>query len=407
MLAKILLILVVLRTVWRVGLEIVNLSHSTSRGVQIPEVLKNRITPETFEESKIYLKDTTKLKIASEFTQLLVVIYLVLDGLARLEKTFLNYPSFLQALLFFGTLASIFYAVNLPFRICSIFVVEKRHGFSTTTKGTFIKDQIITVFLGAIVLIVLVYVLVWLLQFRTWWWRASILAFGLIIFLQLIQPLLIAPLFYKFRELEDEDLKSEIHSLIERASVRIPNIYVMNASKRTRKKNAYVSGVGKSRRLVLYDTLMEYPKEELLAIVAHELGHHVKKHIQKGIATSSVYAALLLYLANFLYQYVVKERAFNVQSPYTVFTLVLLFVSTLSYFLEPLINWLSRRMEYEADEFAVKLLKSPVPMILALKRLVGENLSNLNPSPIYKAWYYTHPAPEERIKNLQRSFSQG
>jgi len=167
-------------------------------------------------------------------------------------------------------------------------------------------DQTIAVSLIVAFSALLIPVLLWLLKHQIWWWQASILTFVFILFFWFIQPTLIAPLFYKFTELEDEGLKKRITELIQRSSAKIPKIYVMNASKRTKKQNAYVTGIGRSRRLVLYDTIMNYPSDELLAVVAHELGHHVKKHIQKDVILFSIYATFLLYLTNFVYQHILK-----------------------------------------------------------------------------------------------------
>lgn len=402
MIEKLLLTVLILRTAWRIFLEVLNLLHSTGPKVQIPDVLKDRITPEVLEKSRSYLKDRTRLKIVSEIVQLFVTIYLVLYGLPWLEKLFLTHSPLLQAFLLFGALGLILYTVNLPFRLYSIFVIESKYGFNTTKKRTFLRDQILTISLIVALSLLLIPLLLWLLSHPFWWWQASILAFGFILFFWFIQPTLIAPLFYTFTELEDEELKRKIRELIEKASAKILKIYKVNASKRTKKQNAYVTGIGRSRRLVLYDTLMDYPQDELLAVVGHELGHHAKKHIQKDVILFSIYATVLLYLTNFLYWQILKSNAFDVQRPHTIFVYSLLFVSAIGYFLEPVVNYISRKMEYEADEFSAKLLNTPAFMISTLKRLVRANLSNPNPHQLYKVWYYNHPAPEERIKALSQ-----
>ncbi|WP_448523088.1 M48 family metallopeptidase [Pseudothermotoga sp.] len=402
MIEKLLLTVLVLRTAWQIFLEVLNLFHSTNPKSRIPEVLKDRFAPDVLEKSRSYLKDRTGLKVVSQIVQMFVTIYLVMVGLPLLERLFMVYTPLFQAFLFFGALGLILYLVNLPFRLYSIFVIEQKYGFNTTTMRTFLKDQVLTVSLIVAFSLLLIPFLIWLLSHPIWWWQASILAFGFILFFWFIQPLLIAPLFYKFTELENDVLKMKIRELIQRSSAKISKIYVMNASKRTKKQNAYVTGIGRSRRFVLYDTIMGYPQDELLAVVAHELGHHTKKHIQKNVILSSVYATMFLYLTNFLYQSILKTNAFDVQRPHTIFVYAFLFISTISYFLEPLMNYLSRKMEYEADRFSAELLKSPTPLISSLKRLVKENLSNPDPHPLYKVWYYSHPAPEERIKALNQ-----
>lgn len=166
------------------------------------------------------------------------------------------------------------------------------------------------------------------------------------------------------------------------------------------KSRMLITGIGKSRRLVLFDTILSYNHDEVLSIVGHELGHHVKKHIPKLLLIDIVFISFVLYITNVVYRFILETRIFGVSQPYTVFAYSFLFVSSLVFFLEPILNYLSRKMEYEADEYSAKLLGTPEPLISSLKRLVKENLSNPNPMPLYKVWHYNHPAPEERIKRL-------
>ncbi|MGJ8454491.1 M48 family metallopeptidase [Pseudothermotoga sp. U03pept] len=387
------------RVLWEILLEVVNLFHSTNSS-EIPELLKDCFDQSDFDRSKRYLKEKVTLKIIAEATQFFVVLYLVLHGFTHLEVFFSKYSPFLQALFFFGTTGLIFYLLNLIFKIYSTFVIEAKYGFNTSSKKTFVLDQILTIMLFIGFGLLAVFVLLRLLSRQIWWWQGSILAFCLLLFFWFIQPILIAPLFYKFSKLEDEELENEIRKLLVKTDIKIPNIYKVNASKRTKKQNAYLTGIGRSRRLVLYDTVLNYPEDEILAIVGHELGHHVKKHIQKDILLFSIYATVMLYLANAVYQYLLQTRTFQIQEPHTVFLYSLLFVSFVHYLLQPVLNYISRKMEFEADRYSAQLLESPIPMISALKRLIKGNLSNPNPLPLYKVWYYTHPAPQERIARL-------
>lgn len=174
----------------------------------------------------------------------------------------------------------------------------------------------------------------------------------------------------------------------------------MNASKRTKKQNAYLTGIGKSRRLVLYDTILNYPEEEILAIIGHELGHNTKKHIPKLLITSSIFYTFMFYLTNVVYNFIKNQHIFGVRKAYSLFIHAFLFITSILYFITPILNYLQRKFEYEADKYSAKLLGTPEYMISGLKRIVKENLSNLNPLPIYKIWYYSHPSPEERIKKL-------
>ncbi|WP_041075646.1 M48 family metallopeptidase [Thermotoga caldifontis] len=391
------LILLIVNATWKTILEWLNILHTSKMKPEDLKTLRDKVSEEELGRAKSYLKERSILRIVSELVELALVLYLVTIGLPRLEKFFAQYR--FQAYLFFGTVALILYLVRLPFRAYSIFVIESKYGFNTTTTKTFLKDQILTVLLYVVFGLILVPLLMWLLSYPVWWWQLSILAFGFITFFWFIQPVLIAPLFHKFTKFEDEKLAQKLKELFEKANTKVPNIYRVDASRRTKKQNAYVTGIGKSRRLVLYDTILGYPEDEILSIVAHELGHHVKKHVLKDIFLFSAFATIVFYLTNLVYAHILKTNLFSIEKPHTAFLYALLFVSSLTYFLMPIVNFLSRKMEYEADAYSAKLA-GVAPLVRALKRLVKENLSNPNPLPLYKVWYYTHPAPEERIEKL-------
>lgn len=391
------LTLLIVNVIWKMILERLNVLHSSKTKLEDLKILRDRIDEENLRKAKSYLKERSILRIVSEIVELVLILYLVTIGLPRLEKFFVQYR--FQAYLFFATVALMIYLVRLPFKIYSVFVIENKYGFNTTTRKKFLKDQLLTILLYAIFGLVLVPLLMWLLSYRFWWWQLSILAFGFITFFWFIQPVLVAPLYYKFTKLDDEKLTKKLKEVFEKANTKVPSIYRVDASKRTKKQNAYVTGIGKSRRLVLYDTILSYPEDEILAVVAHELGHHAKKHILKDIFLFSSFATIVLYLTNVVYDYILKTDLFGIEKSYTAFLYALLFVSSLSYFAMPVVNHLSRKMEYEADAYSAKLVGAD-PLVRALKRLVKENLSNPNPLPLYKIWYYTHPAPEERIERL-------
>ncbi len=395
------LIVIVFKTIWEIVIDYINLRYSTGPDAKIPDILKDRISVEDFEKSKKYLKDTTYFGIVGSLVSLTVDIVFVLKLFPVLEHALSGKWSLsIQALLFFGIYTLIDYLVGLPFSIYSTFVIEEKYGFNTTKPRLFFKDQMLNVLLTVLLGIPVLLVLMWLLSYPIWWWQVSLFAIALVVFISFVQPVLIAPLFYKFSKLENEELERKLRDLLEKAKVKVPNIYKIDASKRTKKQNAYLTGIGKSRRLVLFDTILTYSDDEILAIVGHELGHHVRRHIPKLILTNSVYITLILYLTNLVYDFIKANNVFGVSQPYTVFLYALMFITSIIFFAEPLINYFSRKMEYEADEYSAKLIGSPEPLISSLKRLVKENLSNPNPAPIYKIWHYTHPAPEERIKRL-------
>ncbi|KAF2962321.1 M48 family metallopeptidase [Fervidobacterium sp. 2310opik-2] len=402
MFIKVLILLVIFKEIWEVVLSLANLKYSLNTK-NVPDILSDIMSAENFEKAKRYLKDRTMFSAVSTLVNLIVTLVFLLKGYPFLEKIVSNLTAnvYLQALLFAGIYGLIDFLIDLPFKLFSTFVIEQKYGFNTTTLKTFIFDSLLSIVLIVTIATPILIGSMWFLtHFTIWWWQLSILVFLFLLFFSYIQPILIAPLFYKFTELKDGELKEKLKKLLTKSGVKVPNIYVMNASKRTKKQNAYLTGIGKARRLVLYDNILKQTDDEILAVVAHELGHHAHRHIAKLIAISSISTTLVLLFSNFVYLYLFQIQPFGISKPYTVIFYTFTFISALIYFVEPLLNYLQRKMEYEADEYSAKVSENPEYIISALKKLVKENLSNPNPLPLYKIWYYSHPAPEERIKHL-------
>ncbi|MEN3042848.1 MAG: M48 family metallopeptidase [Fervidobacterium sp.] len=401
---NILIALVVIKNLWSIVLSLANLVYSTNRKAKVPEVFSDVIDLEIFEKNKHYTKDKMLMSVLSTAVNLLVLLWLILKGVPEIENIAKSISEniFIQSLLFFGLLGIIQFIMDMPFDVYSTFVLEQKYGFNTTTPKTFLMDilksLILTVTFGTPIILILMW---FLIKFETWWWQASIFGIAVTFFYSYISPILIAPLFNKFKELEDIELKDKIKTLLEKAKVKIPKIYVVDASKRTKKQNAYVTGFGTSRRLVLFDNLLSYPKEEILSVIAHELGHHEKRHIPKLMFVSALYEVFVLFLMNQLYKIFSSTKP-GISQPYAVFFYCSLFVVSIVFFLTPLMNYMNRKLEYEADKYSAELIGSSKPLMNALKRLIKENLTSLSPLPLYKTWYYSHPAPEERINKLSK-----
>jgi STE24 endopeptidase len=396
-------LVVIFESLWELILLSLNVRYSTSKNSRIPDVLKDKISEEDFEKSKRYLKDKTFLEYVSILVKLFVTLIFIYVGFPYLERLAINLSNstIIQGLIFFGIYGLISFLVNLPFKIYSTFVIEEKYGFNTMNSKTFVIDLVKTIFVSVILFTPLISLLLWVLSIdQNWWWKVSL---GYILFqiiLTLLYPVFIAPLFNKFTPLEDEKLKDEINKLLKKADFNVSNIYVMDASKRTKKQNAYLTGIGKSKRLVLYDTILNYSTEEILAIVGHELGHNKRKHIPKLLLVISVFYTFMFYLINIVYNYLLNNNVFGIKMSYTAFMYSFIFIGSVMFFAMPVINFLQRKFEFEADNYSAKLLGTPDYFISSLKRLVKENLSNVNPLPLYKIWHYSHPSPEERIKNL-------
>lgn len=403
MLINLLIIIVLLKTFWSLALWLANLKYSTGPNAKIPSVLSDMITPEDFEKTKNYMKDKAPVSVISSIVDLALSLWLLLKGFPLFETIAKNFSDnvFVQSLIFFAIYGIIEFIVDLPFDLYNTFVLEEKYGFNKTTLKTFVMDTIKSIVLSIVIGAPVILALVWFLtKFEIWWWQVSIFAVSFTIFFSFISPIFIAPLFNKFKELEEGELKEKIKNLLEKSRIKVPNVYVMDASKRTKRQNAYLTGIGKSRRLVLYDNILTYSDDEILAVVGHELGHHKRKHIPKLLIINILYEFFIFYFVNKVYILLASQQPLGISQPYTIFVYSVLFITSIMFFVTPIFNYLSRKFEYEADNYSAQLVGTAKPLISSLKRLVKENLSNPNPLPLYKTWYYSHPAPEERINNL-------
>lgn len=304
--------------------------------------------------------------------------------------------------------------VSIPFSIYDEFKIEKKFGFSNMTFKLwitdFIKSNLISLIISGLLLLPLTAILMFFQ--KTWWIFVTIILFCFTLIAQIIYPLVIAPLFNKFTPLEDGELKDSIIKLLEEKGFKSAGIFVMDASKRSGHSNAYFGGMGKSKRIVLFDTLIkQLSKDELTAVLAHEIGHYKKKHIIKRFLLMIPVEFLVLFILNILANIPALYTGFGfyqingleIQSIQFIglFLSIILYGSVQEIF-SPLFNMLSRKDEYEADNFAAELTGNPDYLINALIKLNSENLSDLIPSKLYAFWNYSHPTLIERIINLKK-----
>lgn len=304
--------------------------------------------------------------------------------------------------------------IAIPFDLYNEFKIEKKFEFSKMTLSLWFKDlcksQLISLIMSAILLVPVTAVLI--LFPHNWWIFVSLILFVFILAAQILYPLVIAPLFNKFTPLEDGELKDAITELMQKTGFKASGVYVMDASKRSGHSNAYFTGFGKSKRIVLFDTLIkQLTTEELTAVLAHELGHYAHHHILKRflliIPLEFVLTYCLFLLANLpsLYEgfgfYQIQTQGLQSLEFVGLFLAMLLF-EAVQEIIEPLINWGSRKDEYQADAFAATLTGASDHLINALIKLNSENLSDLLPSKLYVFWNYSHPTLLERIRQLQK-----
>jgi len=297
---------------------------------------------------------------------------------------------------------------TLPLEWYDQFHLEQSFGFNCTTPRLWWMDRLKGLLLG----ILLVYpLLVLVLKLVIWtgpsWWLwawGALLGFQLL--LVVLAPVLILPLFNKFKPLPDGTLRDRLLNLAERTRFRARSIQIMDGSKRSRHSNAFFTGFGRFRKIVLFDTLInQLPEPELEAVLAHEIGHFKKKHIPKTLVASALSSLAALYLVSLLARQEWFYRSFGF-TPSSLAPALLLFgllSGTVTFWFSPLARWWSRRYEYQADAFAAAVMNEPRPLIGALRKLNEKNLSNLTPHPLYSRFYYSHPTLLEREMALLRS----
>jgi len=379
----------------------------------IPDIFHNQIAARDYEKSIAYTlaKDRFQrwAEIYGAIITLLVLFGGVLPFLDRLSQGLGSlFPSSTLAagiLFCFGT-TLIVSTLGLPTELYSTFVLEERFGFNKTNFKLYLSDKLKGLILGIVFGIPFLFGVLWLMQAsgRYWWAWAFFFIFGFQVLMMLIYPALIAPLFNKFQPLEKGDLRERISALAQQVGLKTSGIYTMDGSKRSAHSNAYFTGIGKAKRIVLFDTLLkQLTGEQLLAVLAHEMGHYKMKHIRRMLVLGGVFLLLGLYILSWLIDFEPMFRAFGLERPSTHGALVLFafMAGPFTFYLSPLLNHISRKHEYEADRFAAQTSNNGKAMEEALVQLSVQNLSNLTPHPWYSAYHYSHPTTTERIQAIR------
>ncbi|MCW8881228.1 MAG: M48 family metallopeptidase [Sedimenticola sp.] len=302
------------------------------------------------------------------------------------------------------TLSLISGLIALPLGIWSTFVLEERFGFNRTTPIQYIKDMLLQLILGLLIGTPLLWVILWLMEQagQNWWLAAWAVWMGFMLLMMWIFPTLIAPLFNKFTPLQEGPLKDRIQDLLQRCGFTSKGIFIMDGSKRSGHGNAYFTGFGKNKRIVFYDTLAEsLDADEMEAVLAHELGHFKRRHILKHLLLSTVMTligfALLGWLAGQAWFY--QALGVSGQDNALALLLFMLVLPVFTQFLQPVMAIMSRRHEFEADDFAVQQAGAE-PMITALVKLYRENANTLTPDSLYSAFHDSHPPAPVRVAHL-------
>lgn len=374
----------------------------------IPSALKDVLDPSQYERSQQYKTANFRFGLLSSTLSLVVLLgFILLGGFAfvdDLARSLFDYPIPI-GLAFFGILILASDILSLPFSYYHTFTIEERFGFNKSTRKTFFLDKLkgwgMMLILGGGILALIIWF--YELTGANFWWYSWILISIFSIFINMFYSRLIVPLFNKQYPLAKGSLRSKIETYAEQEGFNLENIFVIDGSKRSTKANAYFSGFGKEKRVTLYDTLIsDLDEEEIVGVLAHEIGHYKKNHIIVNLSLSIVITGLTLWLLSLFIGNPVLSEALGVTQPSFHIGLVAfgLLYSPISEITSLLMNYLSRKFEYQADNFARDTYNG-APLISGLKKLSKNNLSNLSPHPAYVFVHYSHPPLAKRIHNLE------
>ncbi|EAL0175180.1 M48 family metallopeptidase [Campylobacter jejuni] len=345
--------------------------------------------------------ENEKFKLFSNFYNLIISIAWIGFGFLYLKELLILNNTRFENTLFLLSFLIITSILNLPLSIYESFIKDKAHGFSNMTVKLFIKDTMKSLILTLIFGFLILYTLLFCYDFfGTFWWIAAfIFAFCIIVIINLIYPTLIAPIFNKMKKLDDENLLKKISSLMKQCGFSANGVYVIDASKRDKRLNAYFGGLFKSKRVVLFDTLLKALNErELLAVLGHELGHFVHKDIIKALFNGAITMFLLFFVFANLPEFVYLESHLERVNG-GVFALLFILANIFSFLISPMLNALSRKNEFAADQHGAKVT-SKEDMKNALIALARENKAFIKTSKIYTFFYLSHPSISDRIKAL-------
>jgi STE24 endopeptidase len=390
-----------------------NVAHVQNHRHTVPVYFQDKISRDAYQKSIAYTGEKARFGMMASWLEVPIFWGLLLSGfyggLDAVVRS-LGVGPVVAGLLYLGAVSVVFFLVSLPFSLYSTFVIEQKYGFNRMTLRLWLvdllKSTLLSILIGGPILAAVLWFMDRHLQGLWWLYVWMLLSLAQII-IAAIFPVFLLPLFNKLTPLEEGGLKQRILALAHKTSFRLSGIYTMDGSKRSAHSNAFFAGLGKLRRIVLFDTLVHSLTEsELLAVLAHEMGHNIKKHLRTGLLISSAVSLAGLYLLSWLVNKPWFYEAFQFAQP-SAYAALLVFMKTsgaFTFFLAPLGAILSRKHEYEADRFAAEVMEEREPMIQGLVKLTRDNLSNLTPHPWYSFFYYSHPTVMERIQALESSF---
>lgn len=389
------------------GLEYLNFKHMSP---VLPDPLKGIYNEQEYGRFQKYKRETGRLDLwSSIFGFGVMIVFLVCGGFGWYNGLVVSWTgnAILQTILFVLGLSFVSTLLDLPFDYYGTFTIEEKYGFNKTTRTTYWLDTVKQLLLSLVIGSVLLALIVW---FYTWagpyfWLYAWVVVILFSLFMSMFYSQLIVPLFNKQTPLEEGSLRDKIQAFAGKAGFRLNNIYVIDGSRRSTKANAYFTGFGPRKRVVLYDTLLkELDEEEIVAVLAHEIGHYKKRHTLQGLCVSVLHTGFLLWLFSLFVTHASLSLALGGDRAYfqlglVAFAVLYSPVSTLS---GVLMNVWSRKNEYEADAYVARNYSGEY-LISGLKKISVQALSNLTPHPLYEYIHYSHPSLLKRIAAIRKN----
>jgi len=391
-------------------LSSLNLRHLKRYGAVVPAGFEDAVDGETLARTSAYTLAQSRAGLAETILDAALMVIFLFGGLllrydqwiASLSDSFI-----LRGLLFAFFLYGMQLLVSIPFSLYDTFQLEARYGFNTTTPKIWLTDLVKSTLVSLIILGLLLSGALALAQSSPrWWWLWVWLLFTTVsLFLMYLSPYVIEPLFNKFEPVTEVGLEDEITTLMGKAGLTVGKVQQVDASLRSKHSNAYFTGIGRVKRIVLYDTLIsQMSHREILAVLAHEVGHWKLGHIRMRLIVTQLSALAAIFLAWWLITSGRLPPLFGLppESSFMAQMALLSFLGALAGFpLTPLSSWLSRRHEWQADRYAARLSGAPDALATALVKLSTENLANFHPHPFYAAWHYSHPPVVQRVARLR------
>lgn len=389
--------------------QVISFLNHRSRKNPVPPVLEGVYSPDRYQQYLLYKSDSFRFGMLISWLSFIATLVMLLGGFVLIDdfvRSVFQNP-ILQSLLFFGIIGLAADLLSTPFDLYDTFVIEQKYGFNKSTPAIYISDKLKSWFLAAVIGGGLISLIVWLytLLGNSFWWLAWISISAFSIFFSLFYSSIIVPLFNRQTPLESGDLRNKLNDLAVRTGFDLTDIFIIDGSKRSTRANAYFSGFGSKRRIVLYDTLIQnQTPDQITAVLAHEIGHYRKKHTIKTLVLSIVQTGVILFLFSVVVGnpdiYLALGSSGN--SFHLGLIVFMILYSPISSITSVITNYLSRMFEFQADRFAVENA-DPLAMASSLRLLTSDNLSDLTPHPWHVFLNYTHPPLDQRLERILKN----